>query len=179
MNYSLQKIETVEDKDFFVIASRNENAAAISTEGVLYTFGFNDSCALGLGDQKNRFVPTKVSTLEEYYFCDNVGISQNHMVVIAREKQTGKRVVLTCGDNKDKALCQNCDKSKIDIPTKIFYFDEKRPNDEPIKSSLSRFQTYIMTIKVGLKENNNNNKNMKEFLCKENKKASCFCNYWL
>ena len=170
MNYSLQKIETVEDKDFFVIASRNENAAAISTEGVLYTFGFNDSCALGLGDQKNRFVPTKVSTLEEYYFCDNVGISQNHMVVIAREKQTGKRVVLTCGDNKDKALCQNYDKSKIDIPTKIFYFDEKRPNDEPIKSSLSRFQTYIMTIKVGLKENNNNNKNLKEFLCKECKK---------
>ena len=170
MNYSLQRIETVEDKDFFVIASRNENAAAISTEGELYTFGFNNSYALGLGDNKNRFVPTKVSTLEEYYFCDNVGISQNHMVVIAREKKTGKRVVLTCGDNRDKALCENYeDKNKIDIPTKIFYFDEKKPNDEPIRSSLSRFQTYIMTIKVGLKDNNNN-KNFKEFICKECKK---------
>ena len=169
INYSLQKLEAVEDKDFFVIASRNENSAAISTEGVLYTFGYNNSCALGLGDEKNRFVPTRVSTLEEYYFCDNVGISQNHMVVIAREKKTGKRVVLTCGDNKDKALCiNNEDKNKFDIPTKIFYFDEKKPNDEPIRSSLSRFQTYIMTIKVDLKENIN--KIWKEFACKECKK---------
>ena len=176
-NFSLQKLETVEDKDFFVISSRNENAAAISTEGVLYTFGYNETYVLGLGDNKNRYVPTKVSTLEEYYFCDNVGISQNHMIIIAREKKTGTRVVLTCGENKNKALCQNNEEQvKFDIPTKIFFFDEKKPNDEPIKSALSRFQTYIMTINVGLKENIN--KNWKDFICKECKKEIRYTLYF-
>ena len=163
-NYTLQRLENVEDKDFMVISSRNENAAAISTEGVLYTFGNNSSYALGLGDNKNRFIPTKVATLEEYYICSNVGISQNHLVVIAREKKTGKRIVLTCGNNEYKALCKvSEEKQKYDIPTKIEFFDEKRPDEEPIMTSLSRFQTYLMSIKVDLKENIN--KAWPEFKC--------------
>ena len=163
-NYTLQRLENVEDKDFFVISSRNENAAAISTEGILYTFGNNSSCALGLGDEKNRYIPTKVTTLEEYYFCDNVGISQNHMVVIAREKNSGKRIVLTCGDNRNKALCKNNnEKNKFDIPTEIQFFKEKKPEEEPIQTCLSRFQTYLMSIKVDLKENIN--KIWTEFKC--------------
>ena len=163
-NYTLQRLENVEDKDFMVISSRNENAAAISTEGVLYTFGNNSSYALGLGDNKNRFIPTKVATLEEYYICSNVGISQNHLVVIAREKKTGKRIVLTCGNNEYKALCKvSEEKQKYDIPTKIEFFDEKRPDEEPIMTSLSRFQTYLMSIKVDLKENIN--KTWSEFKC--------------
>ena len=168
-NYTLQRLESVEDKDFMVISSRNENAAAISTEGILYTFGNNSSYALGLGDNKNRYIPTKVSTLEEYYICNHVGISQNHMVIIAREKKTGKRVVLTCGNNEHKALCKTLEeKSKYDIPTKIEFFEEKRPDDEPIMTSLSRFQTYLMSIKVDLKTNIN--KNWPEFKCTKCKK---------
>ena len=143
INYTLQRLENVEDKDFMVISSRNENAAAISTEGVLYTFGNNSSYALGLGDNKNRFIPTKVSTLEEYYICNYVGISQNHLVVIAqnhlvviaREKKTGKRIVLTCGNNEYKALCKTSEeKKRYDVPTKIEFFEEKRPDEEPIMS---------------------------------------------
>jgi hypothetical protein len=147
-----------------VISSRNENAAAISTEGVLYTFGNNSSYALGLGDNKNRFIPTKVATLEEYYICNYVGISQNHLVVIAREKKTGKRIVLTCGNNEYKALCKTSEeKKRYDVPTKIEFFEEKRPDEEPIMTSLSRFQTYLMSIKVDLKENIN--KTWPEFKC--------------
>ena len=168
-NYTLQRLENVEDKDFKVISSRNENAAAISTEGILYTFGNNEHYALGLGDKKNRFIPTKVSTLEEYYICDNVGISQNHMVIIAREKQTGKKTVLTCGNNEYKALCKSSnDDRKFDIPTKIDFFETKKPNEEPITTSLSRFQTYLMSIKVDLKENIN--KKWTEFICQKCKK---------
>ena len=172
-NYTLQRLEAVEDKDFTVISSRNENAAAISTEGILYTFGNNESCALGLGDKKNRFFPTKVSTLEEYYICDHVGISQNHLVIIGRERKTGKRVVLTCGDNANRALCKgNDEKAKFDIPTKIQFFEEKRPDEEPMKATLSRFQTYLMSIKVDLKYNIN--KKWSEFKCvKCSKEIEC------
>ena len=102
--------------------------------------------------------------MEEYYICSNVGISQNHLVVIAREKKTGKRIVLTCGNNEYKALCKvSEEKQKYDIPTKIEFFDEKSPDEEPIMTSLSRFQTYLMSIKVDLKENIN--KTWSEFKC--------------
>jgi len=105
----LQRLEEVEDKYFYVISSRNENAAAISTEGELFTFGNNGGEALGLGNTQNMYVPTKVEALNDY-ICDNVGISQNHMIVIARRKESGKKVVLSCGDNQYKALCEETDK---------------------------------------------------------------------
>jgi hypothetical protein len=188
-NYTLQRLEEVEDKNFTVISSRNENAAAITTEGELYTFGNNASFALGFDKPKNYYVP-KLVEISNNYICDNVGISQNHMIVIARRKETGKKVVLSCGDNQYKALCDEFDKDKVKELTEIKFFLEKRPNEEPIKASLSRYQTYLMSITVDLKENIN--KSLNEFKCvqcnkdnqyqiyfdidQHNKKINYYCN---
>ena len=161
-NYTLQRLEEVEDKNFYVISSRNENAAAITTEGELYTFGNNSSYALGFNKAKNYYVPKKVDNLQNY-ICDNVGISQNHMIVIARRKDSGKKVVLSCGDNQYKALCDEFDREKVKELTETKFFLEKKPNEEPIKPSLSRYQTYLMSITVDLKENIN--KSLNEFKC--------------
>lgn len=162
INYTLQKIEEVEDKYFNVISSRNENAAAISVEGELYTFGNNCSEALGLNCTKNMFVPTRVESLSDCV-CDNVGISQNHMVVIARDKKTGKRSVYSCGDNQYCALCIENARDKVGIPTQIKFFLDNKPNEEPIRASLSRYQTYLMSIKVDLKDSIN--KELTDFKC--------------
>ena len=178
-NYTLQRLEAVEDKDFMVISSRNENAAAISTEGILYTFGNNTSVALGLGDKENRYIPTKVSILEEDYICSNVGISQFHMVIIARNKKTGKRCIFTSGNNENKALltCSDGD-VKYDIPGKISFFEDNKPDEEPIMVALSRFQTHIMTIKCDLKNNINKEwEGFKCIKCTKNIKESLFFDF--
>ena len=47
----------------------------------------------------------RCKTLENY-FCDNVDINENHMIAIARRKDTGKKVVLISGKNIYKALCE-------------------------------------------------------------------------
>ena len=174
LNYTLQRLEEVEDKNFVVISSRNENAAAISTEGELYTFGNNSLFALGLGNSKNVFVPTKVEALKDY-ICDNVGISQHHMVVIARRKETGKKVVLSCGDNQYRAICQDIenDNAKVKVPTEIKFFLEKRPDEEPIRASLSRYQTYLLSLKVDLRDKIN--KILSEFKCSKCKKDNQYC----
>ena len=187
-NYTLQRLEEVEDKDFTVISSRNENAAAITTEGDLYTFGNNASYALGFPKSKNYFVPKKVETLKNY-ICDNVGISQNHMIVIARRKESGKKVVLSCGDNQYKALCEETEKEKVKELTETKFFLESKPDEEPIKATLSRYQTYLMSIKVDLKTQIN--RMLNEFKCTkcnkvnqyyiyfgidENKKFNYYCN---
>ena len=164
-NYTFQRLEEVEDKSFTVISSRNENAAAISTEGELYTFGNNSSFALGLIPHKECvFVPTKVSL--DNYICDNVGISQHHMIVIARRKDTGKRIVLSCGNNNYKALCMEIeDENKKDKEelTETKFFLENKPDEEPIRASLSRYQTYLLSLKVDLREKIN--KEFKIFKC--------------
>ena len=162
-----------------VISSRNENAAAISTEGILYTFGNNTSVALGLGDKENRYIPTKVSILEEDYICSNVGISQFHMVIIARNKKTGKRCIFTSGNNENKALltCSDGD-VKYDIPGKISFFEDNKPDEEPIMVALSRFQTHIMTIKCDLKNNINKEwEGFKCIKCTKNIKESLFFDF--
>ena len=164
-NYTLQRLEEVEDKSFTVISSRNENAAAISTEGELYTFGNNCLYALGLKPHKECvYVPTKVPL--NNYICDNVGISQYHMIVIARRKDTGKRVVLSCGNNDFKALCvefgNENNKNKVEL-TETKFFLEQRPDEEPIRTSLSRFQTYLLSLKVDLKDSIN--KMLTDFKC--------------
>ena len=175
INYTLQKIEEVEDKYFNVISSRNENAAAISVEGELYTFGNNSSEALGLNCNKNMFVPTRVDSLSDCV-CDNVGISQNHMVIIARDKKTGKRGVYSCGDNQYSALCMENVSGKVHIPTQIKFFLENRPNEEPIRASLSRYQTYLMSIKVDLKDKIN--KKLDNFKCVKCNKSSQYNIYF-
>jgi len=175
INYTLQKIEEVEDKYFNVISSRNENAAVISVEGELYTFGYNGHEALGLNCSKNMYVPTKVESLSDCV-CDNVGISQNHMVVIARDKKTGKRGVYSCGDNQYSALCIENASNKVHIPTQIKFFLENRPNEEPIRASLSRYQTYLMSIKVDLKDSIN--KELTDFKCVKCDKPSQYNIYF-
>ena len=176
IHYTLQRLEEVEDKSFTVISSRNENAAAISTEGELYTFGNNASYPLGLGNIKEVYVPTKVESLKDY-ICDNVGISQHHMVIIARRKESGQRVVLSCGDNQYRALCTelNID-NKITEPKETKFFLEKRPDEEPIRASLSRYQTYLLSLKVDLK--NNINKKLNEFKCVKCNKDNQYCIYF-
>ena len=187
-NYTLQRLEEVEDKYFYVISSRNENAAAISTEGELFTFGNNGGEALGLGNTQNMYVPTKVEALNDY-ICDNVGISQNHIVIIARNRKTGKKSVFSCGENQYNALCIENQSQKVHLPTEIKFFLENRPDEEPIRASLSRYQTYLMSIKVNLSENIN--KILNDFKCSkcnqdnqyniyfnidENKKINYYCN---
>ena len=176
-NYTLQRLEEVEEKSFTVISSRNENAAAVSTEGELYTFGNNNSFPLGLPKSKIVYVPTKVESLKDY-IVDNVGISQFHMIVIARRKEDGKRVVLSCGDNEYKALCTETsnDNNKIKEPKEIKFFLEKRPDEEPIRASLSRYQTYLMSIKVDLRDKIN--KILSEFKCSKCQKESQYYLYF-
>ena len=175
INYTLQKIEEVEDKYFNVISSRNENAAAISVEGELYTFGNNSVEALGLNCNKNMYVPTRVESLSDC-ICDNVGISQNHMVIIARDKKTGKRGVYSCGDNQYSALCIENANRYVHVPTQIKFFLENRPNEEPIRASLSRYQTYLMSIKVDLKDRIN--KELTDFKCVKCYKSSQYNIYF-
>ena len=190
INYTLQRLEEVEEKSFTVISSRNENAAAVSTEGELYTFGNNNSFPLGLPKSKLVYVPTKVESLKDY-IVDNVGISQFHMIVIARRKIDGKKVVLSCGDNEYKALCTETgpDNNKIKEPKEIKFFLEEKPDEEPIRASLSRYQTYLLSIKVDLRDKIN--RMLSEFKCSkcqkdnqyqiyfdvdENKSINYYCN---
>jgi len=171
-NYTLQRLEEVEDKSFTVISSRNENAAAISTEGELYTFGNNASYALGLGHDKNAYVPTKVQALNDY-ICDSVGISQHHMIVIARRKDSGKRVVLSCGNNQFKALCTETENENVKEPTETKFFLEQKPDEEPIRASLSRYQTYLLSLKVDLRDRIN--KILTDFKCVKCNKDNQYC----
>ena len=174
-NYTLQRLEEVEDKSFTVISSRNENAAAISTEGELYTFGNNASYALGLGHDKNAYVPTKVQALNDY-ICDSVGISQHHMIVIARRKDSGKRVVLSCGNNQFKALCTETENENVKEPTETKFFLEQKPDEEPIRASLSRYQTYLLSLKVDLRDRIN--KILTDFKCVKCNKDNQYCIYF-
>ena len=171
----LQKIENVEDKNFIVIASRNENAAAVTTEGELYTFGFNHNYALGLGYSKNKYIPTKVKALKNYY-CDNVGISQNHMVMVVREKINGKKLVFSCGSNDDNALCIENGRSVIKLPQEVTFFKDYKLDEDPMKASLSRYQTYLLSIKVDLK--NNINKVYDDVDCFKCKNKIKYCLYF-
>jgi len=95
--YILQKIEEVEDKNFTFIFCKDENAAAITTEGELYTFGNNNENELS----HFCYAPKKIENLNDY-ICDNVSLSDSHMVVIARKKDTGKKPVTAKADPKTK-----------------------------------------------------------------------------
>ena len=121
--YSLKKVEEVEDKSFISISAGHKKVAAITTEGELYVLTNNEQLF------------TKNETINDY-ICDNVDINENHMVVIARRKATGKKVVLISGDNKFEALCDpnKNDYDVIENPIENKFFLEKIAEEEPIKA---------------------------------------------
>jgi len=169
--YILQKIEEVEDKNFTFIFCKDENAAAITTEGELYTFGNNNENELS----HFCYAPKKIENLNDY-ICDNVSLSDSHMVVIARKKDTGKKVVLSCGDNKyEPSYDEIKDLKDIELKEDKFLSD-KKDNEEPIKASLSNMKIHLMSIKVDLTDNNN--RILNEFKCVKCSKYNQYCVYF-
>ena len=153
---SLQKVKNVENLEFKVISSRNDNSAAISKDGELYVFGINESGCLGLGNRENQYIAKRVKSLKNY-ICDDVGISHNHMIMVSRSKLDGKRYYFSCGTTEHKALAlnqfeDNNNNRIFEIPTEITFFDNEKPDDFPMRVSVSRYQSYFMTMNCQLKK---------------------------
>lgn len=141
----LQKCKGVESYQFNVISSRNDCTAAITTTGELFTFGFNEEGALGIGNTTDTYKPTLVEGLKDY-ICDDVGISHHHMLVIARSKITGEKKAFSCGTNEYSSLACERKPLKILTPMEISHFKQNEPEQQPIRVTVSRYQSYFLTL---------------------------------
>ena len=143
----LQKCKGVEHLHFKIIASRNESTAAVTVDGYLYTFGFNGEGALGQGNTTNYYQPAIVKSVKDY-IIDSVGISHNHMVLVGRSRSNGKRYAFSCGTHQYECLAyaKTTGEHKVLTPKIIPFFLNKQPCYEPMEVSVSRYQSYFMTM---------------------------------
>ena len=154
-SYSLQKVKNVENLEFKTISSRNDNSAAITKNGELYVFGINESGCLGLGNRTSQYTAKRVKALKNY-ICDDVGISHNHMIIVSRNKSDCRRFYSSSGTTEYKALAleQNNDNNNVhkiyELPTEITFFENEKKNEVPIRVSVSRYQSYFMTMNCSL-----------------------------
>ena len=153
--YSLQKVKNVENLEFKTISSRNDNSAAITKNGELYVFGINDSGCLGLGHKISQYTAKRVKALKNY-ICDDVGISHNHMIIVSRNRSDCRRFYSSCGTTEFKALAleQNDDNNNniryYELPSEITFFENEKKDEVPIRVSVSRYQSYFMTMNCPL-----------------------------
>ena len=141
----LQKCKGVECYEFTVISSRNDATAAITSTGELYTFGYNGEGALGICSTSDALKPTLVESLSDY-ICEDVGISHHHMLIIARNKHTGEKCAFSCGTSEYSSLGCERNQLKVLVPTLIPFFKQDAPTQQPIRVSVSRFQSYFLTM---------------------------------
>ncbi len=190
--HSLQKVKNVENLEFKTISSRNDNSAAITKNGELYVFGINEKGCLGLGNTISQYSAKRVKALKNY-ICDDVGISHNHMIIVSRNRNDCRRFYSSCGTTEHKALAlehndDNNNANKLyELPSEITFFENEKKNEVPIRVSVSRYQSYFMTMNCPL--NNqlvknmevnciNCNKNINEcvyFKFEKNKNINYYC----
>jgi alpha-tubulin suppressor-like RCC1 family protein len=157
-SHKLQKCKGVENLEFKLIASRNLSSAAVTTKGYLYTFGCNENGNLGHGTSNSDYYrPTLVESLVDY-IVDEVSISHNHMLVVARDRVKGEKHLFAAGTNQYGSLCFEDLSIRAKLPKKITYFNEKQTQLVPVRLATSRYQSYILTIesKIGQSKNNFN-----------------------
>lgn len=163
----LQKCKGVECYQFKVISSRNDCTAAIATSGELFTFGFNEEGALGIGNTSDAYKPTLVEGLKDY-ICDDVGISHHHMLVIARSKITGEKMAFSCGTNEFSSLACERKPLKILTPMEINHFKQNDPEQQPIRVTVSRYQSYFLTLENELSKDVKGKAECQCSICKKN-----------
>ena len=147
-----QEVLCTYGKEIKYINSRNDNTAVVSLDGKLYVFGSNIEGCLGLKHYEDEYFGEEVN-LYDNYISEDVAISHNHLILICKEKKTNKRKLFSCGTNQysSLALSENIQRDKkFSTLQEIKYFEENLPYQHVIKSAVSRYQSYFMTIETDL-----------------------------
>jgi len=88
---------------------------AISDEGKVYSWGFNQKGQLGVGDMKNRLNPTLITDLNEHNVVA-VATGRQHGLLL-----TDDGVVFACGENKSGQCGVGNKKETLTNPQRIDY----------------------------------------------------------
>lgn len=72
-------VQVGSDTDWALVAVGPWTTAAIKTNGTLWTWGYNNSGELGLGDRNDRSVPTQVGALSDW---SKISIGESFMVAV-------------------------------------------------------------------------------------------------
>ena len=117
------------DIEFVDLVGCENMAAAVTSKGELFTWGKGGKGMLALFnpegtaaiDEVNK--PTKVAALDKYSVI-SVAVGYNHMLVLADQKDSGKRVVLGFGDNSKGQLGE---KDLNATKSELTFFADKTP----------------------------------------------------
>jgi len=90
-------------------------AMAITEEGNVYAWGRNETSQLGLGDAKDRYVPTLINEITGYDIVE-VATGKSHTLFLTSE---GK--VLACGSNNEGQCGTGKKSGHITVPKLISY----------------------------------------------------------
>jgi alpha-tubulin suppressor-like RCC1 family protein len=121
----------IENVEFRFIASAKLSSAAISTTNKLYTWGNNPKGQCGLGHYNDVFEPTLVTFFDKYDIED-VSMSLEHTLVIAKDVEKNKISVFAFGDSTNGKLGETVTqkaekKDTVPTPIKISFFEGKNP----------------------------------------------------
>jgi hypothetical protein len=121
----------IENVEFRFITSGKLSSAAISTNNKLYTWGNNPKGQLGLGHYNDVCEPTLVTFFDKYDIED-VSMSLEHTLVIAKDVEKNKISVFAFGDSTNGKLGETVGqkaekKDTAPTPVKVSFFEGRNP----------------------------------------------------
>ena len=145
-SYRLQPCFSVEHIDFSTCYSREDSSAAITSDGRLYTWGFNYYGSLGINSSESSIrKPTLVDCFDyKTTIVEHISISSNHSFVIAKENNINK--LYSSGYYYYAATGHEESKIKYE---EVRY---NKDNGIPISCFVTNYQSFILMMNLMKKE---------------------------
>ena len=118
-------IPALENANIVSIHTKRKHSVAVSHSGKVYSWGINDQGQLGHGDFESRSAPKLIEFFKDMKVI-SAGVGAASTFIVAASKTGEDTKIFAFGNNSHSRLAIK-GKEKINKPTPIEFFEDKRP----------------------------------------------------